>query len=408
MDSTEGKIDLVNISDLSFFRGKWIMRYILLLFLFFQLVFTQADLKPQKYTSKKPETYFTHCSFKETIPFNRKNIILQSPKWFHEMKTFGERMLLAKVRSVYFVHGTFAGNDPVGIISCIKAVYPKLSKTTEDQLRKLLKNNNNKLLADTGNYLPEYVQLFQKALGNKIPSQLFQWSSRNNHIARLRGSIKLIQHISKDLRKQPALHGERILLIGHSHAGQLFALLTNFLANSKGIEKLFEVAQYDGIDIFALQRDIENIKQVKFDIATFGTPPRYGWGKADYRLINIINHREKDHLGGKIYGLLTTKSGDYVQQWGIQGTDLIASTSQDRELNKELSLVLGKGNDLGAWTINIKPRMRVPAYGRTFLVDYKDSSFILPNFMSSFFGHGVYTKYETLLFNTKLIVSEFY
>ena len=134
--------------------------------------------------------------------------------------------------------------------------------------------------------------------------------------------------MAKDI-KNPS-RNERILLIGHSHAGQLFALLTTFLEEKEmdlmetnlkdsKIWQLAEAVELDK-DIIQLKENLKKIDKVYLDIVTFGTPPRYQWGtptrkgqETNYRLLNVINHR---HETVSIFGLLNTREGDYVQQLG--------------------------------------------------------------------------------------------
>jgi hypothetical protein len=52
--------------------------------------------------------------------------------------------------------------------------------------------------------------------------------------------------------------------------------------------------------------------------------------------------------------------------------------------------------------------MRVHPSGRTMLVDYQDQSSVVPNFFQTLFGHGIYTHYEVMLFNTRLITDQLY
>ncbi len=368
-----------------------------------------ADLTHQEYKSP-PSTFYRYLDFKDISEFNRddKTCEGQSEEWQRQMQRLGQDFSRAKVRSVYFVHGTFAGDDPVGIVTLIKAIYPDLSPTVEDSLRDLLKKKSDTLLADSGNYLPEYISLFEKAIGGQIPCRAFNWSSANHHIARLQATVRLARSLAETIDQEKINKEERILLVGHSHAGQLFALLTNFLANSEGVEELLQIAQDSGENVDDMKENLSKLANVQLDIATFGTPPRYGWGKGDYRLLNVINHRGPGYLGGDILGLLNTEDGDYVQQWGIAGTDILASTSLERDLNKSLDKILGPGRDRLFWLNNVKVKMRVPHYGNTLLVNYKDSSSFFPNVLSTFFGHGTYTKYEALLFNTDLIVEELY
>ncbi len=390
-------------------RYFYVLFFNLLLIIIFNVENTvEADLTPQEYTGDPPLTSYTHIEFDEIAPFNRDSFELdaQPQEWQNQMIALGQQLENARVRYVYFVHGTFAGNDPVGIVECIKCVYPKLSTEEEENLLDLAERNVNELLSDVGNFLPEYVELFEKAIGNNISCSPFPWSSKNDHLARLRGSVELAKKLYDDITSEEIQSGDRILLIGHSHAGQLFALLTNFLAQSTGVKELLDIAGEKTQDF---NKILQEIRKVRLDIVTFGTPPRYGWGEGDYRLLNIINHRGEGYLSGGFFGLLNTKDGDYVQQWGIAGTDIIAVGSI--ELNKRLDSILGEGRNRNAWLRNIQARMRVPHYGnKTFLVDYKDSSsfIFLPNCITTLFGHGVYTKFEKMLFNTNLIVNEFY
>jgi len=399
-------------------KYSYIMLFALPMFIVFNLASTiLADLTPQKYTSDPPEIPYSYIECDEIAPFNRelKTLDGQSQEWRSKMRELGQKMEQSKVRHIYFVHGTFAGNDPTGIVDLIKCVYPKLSFEWETHLRNIAKQNVNKMFTDTGNYHPEYIKLFRQAIGSNIPGEPLDWSSENNHMARLRGSVKLVNKLYENINSQQLQNEDRILLIGHSHAGQLFALLTNYLAQSYGVQELLEIAGENNDDF---NEKLQKIREIKLDIVTFGAPPRYGWGKAgeraDYCLINIINHRAEGHLAcldsgfRLLIGILNTRDGDYVQQWGIAGTDMIDVESM--ELNKQLDGILGEGINLNVWLENAKAGMRVPNYGnKTFLVDYKDkSSNHLPNFFKTVLGHGTYTKYEKMLFNTNLIVDALY
>jgi hypothetical protein len=67
------------------------------------------------------------------------------------------------------------------------------------------------------------------------------WSSENHHVGRLEGALGLVRAL--------ATHAElgaprgRILILGHSHAGQVFALVTQLLSRSLASEAILDVAR---------------------------------------------------------------------------------------------------------------------------------------------------------------------
>lgn len=370
-----------------------------------------ADLGPQTYTSSPPKTSIEHMDFEEMISFNRNDLQWsgQSKEWREKMTGFANALKENNVKSVYFVHGTFVGNDPFGTVEYLKKMYPDMSKELEEQLRDLVKQSNDIILEDTVNFTKEYVNLFSEATGGDIASHRFLWSSGSHHWARLKAAITLTKSIAKEITDNPQLEGSRFLLVGHSHAGQLFALLTNFLAQSKGVDEVYKVAHEGGIDVSELSNWLDKIRTVQLDIVTYGTPVLYGWGdKGTYRLLNIINHRGKDHLAGNLDNVLYTTDGDYIQQVGITGSGSESMNPWEQKLNEKLYPILGIENSIEEWEKNAQHRMRVPHYGKTLLIDFKDASELFPNCISTMFGHGANTRYEKLLFNTKVIVDHFY
>ena len=367
-----------------------------------------ADLA-QEYVNTPPTTPFKSVGFEDIVPFNSNSWKLedQSLEWQNKMRDLGRRLKDAKVGLIYFVHGTFAGDDPLGLVKLFEQKYPYFGKLC----KVFNKGLTNTIMGDCGNYTSEYVELFKKAIDTEIYCDEFIWNSENNHLGRLKGSIGLVEKIASDINGKMPSWGERVLLIGHSHAGQLFALMTNFLAQSPGVDDLLTFASDGNIDISRFDEYLQKIRTVQLDYVTCGTPLRYKWGDGwrdgKYKLLNIINHRGGGFLaGGDIYTIKfylnfpRTKDGDYVQQLALAGSDF----DMNNLLNKKLDGILGKGEVLE----NVKVRMRIPSYGKTILVDYKDNNTFLPNCRETLFGHGVYTRFEKMLFNTKLIVDEMY
>ncbi len=327
-----------------------------------------------------------------------------------------------KVRHVSLVHGTFAGDDAFGLFDMLEPAVLKMagSNAITDQLKHSGKQLLNKVAKDLGNFTPEYVQAIGKALENCIECESFTWGSGNFHLARLKGAVELVAHLSDIIRGKNILPEERMLLIGHSHAGQLFALITLFLENGKKAGQLYEIVeQHDGLNEHDLTQNIEALEAIQLDIVTLGMPVRYPWGQYQkYRLLPIINHRAPV----RISGLLSTRDGDYVQHWGVEGSDI--APPDNLELNDALDPILDKGRDRDALAVHIKVETRRQTKysdGSTMadplLVDYKDNA-DFPDLVSAvagishcvktLFGHGVYTKQESLHLNLDLITHNFY
>lgn len=354
----------------------------------------------------KPTTEVLHHTFDQIVTFNEDDpsFEAQSPEWQEKMQACGQVLAKNKVGLVVFTHGTFVGEDPLGLIPALERLSPRFKPhKLSNQLKEFNRSFWAKKLTDQGYFHPDYVELFEQSLGQDIPCINFRWTSGNYHAARFSGAINLIQLISAN---QKEIKDKRVLLIGHSHAGQVFALIANLLADSPTGKALKQLLQEEGIQI---EEDLAKLKDLDLDFVTLGTPYIYDWPKADqYQPINLINHRNHPYLGGSRTGVLHTRDGDYIQQWGIAGSDLLATTSKERKLNKKLSEILGDTTNLILWRRNVSAMLRVPPHGKTHLIDYKDDSKILPNCISTMFGHGVYTTYEAMLFNTDLICRSLY
>ncbi len=374
----------------------------------------------QDYVSTIPKTPYAHKGFEESISFNKKSFKLedQSQEWQSQMRNFGQRMNEKGVCLIYFVHGTFAGDSPLGFVKLFDQKHSSFGALCKKFTKEYIVDI---VLGDCGNYAKKYVELFEKAIDNKICCKRPIWSSEDNHVGRLIAAMELVKTIAKDI-EHPKINRQkkRILLQGHSHAGQLFALISNFLfSSSPEVGKLCDIALNSkrGKHISKFDESLQAVKQHSLDFVTFGTPPLYKWAAAnDYRLLNIINHRGySDHKHLANVDLCTrmfylnfplTKDGDYVQQFGITGSDL--PTIAGRDIKEQLSEIFGKKTGLIGWLKKTKIKMRVPSHGKTILVDYKDNNTYLPNCHKTLLGHGVYTRFEKMLFNTKLIVDEMY
>lgn len=343
------------------------------------------------------------------------------------MSEAGQVLKNNKVSKVFFVHGTFVGGDPLGINWLFSedngGVIPSWISS---QFNETVKEVVDKTLKDNGNFTKDYVDEFCQAINlaikddNQIKCVTQGWSGQNNHVGRLEAVLDLVQNIADS-------NGERILLIGHSHAAQVFAIMTLFLENKEKSKVLFECLEEIVLDKDKLEQFKQNLNKVlhfDLDIVTLGAPVRYPWGIYDkYRLLNIVNHRSEVSLDG----VLSTRDGDYVQHWGINGTD-IKVVNKPEHLQSSLDEVLDKGN-LDLETLNnIRSESERRKHkdsnggeiGINLFIDYNDQGSTIfhipflskaygtPNFIKSCLGHGVYTKKENMWRNMKLIVESFY
>lgn len=368
------------------------------------------DKPTVEYTSEMPTWNFSYRIYQPFAVFNRANpsVSAQSDEWTFQMRACGEAIKKSNVQAIYFLHGTFVGDDPMGLVSMLKTVYPTIEKHLAAKIRRIIRRHSEFLTGDLGNYSAKYVSLFSEAIGVDIPCYLFSWSSGNHHFARLDAAVRLAQTLADQIRSKASIDG-RILVYGHSHAGQVFALLAQMIEYEQFGYQFLDVLVEAGYKMTDINANLAAIRQISLDFVTFGTPVMYTWPDSGYyRLLNIVNHRGTSHNAGSLRGILHTKDGDYIQQLGILGTDLIATLPAERRHNKRLDEVFGKGRDIKQWKINLAKKMRVSPHGKTYLVNYKDHSRTLPNFAATMFGHGVYTKFDTMLFNTRLVTEYFY
>ena len=340
----------------------------------------------------------------------------QTPSWKQKMEEYGNVMGNKHVRQTIFVHGTFVGEDPFGMFQIMKSF--GVSSRITDFFKKHGKKLTDILVDDLGNFTEDYITSYLEAIKKKIDCRRFNWSSENNHIGRLLSLPELAKDLSDNIDSINELsEDDRILLIGHSHAGQILALLTVFLENGAKAKKLLNILlDTKDFDEHQFAAHIAKISTVHIDIVTLGAPIRYRWGNYNkYQLLHIVNHRSDS----KIDGVLDTRDGDYVQQWGTDGKDLKPATSLV-DKNKKLDELLDNGVSSLPSTLTFiyklltkraesKRRRALKENGEfagiSTFIDYKDNGF---DPAKTLFGHGFYTQKDSMLFNTSIIVESFY
>jgi hypothetical protein len=328
-----------------------------------------------------------------------------TPEWRVAMDGLGARMRSAGTRLVVFVHGSFVGDDPLALARTLEGavpVFPDLARG----LRGFTRAQVSRLLGDLSNFSRDYVDVLAAATG--VEAIDFTWSGENHHAARVQEAVRLARVLAR--HGGGALGpGDRVLLIGHSHGGQLFALLSQLIARSRGYAELVNAAAARGEDVLLLEDHLARLRACAFDVTTFGTPPRYDFSLGSRcRLLHLVNHRKTTMHPASLRGLLHTRRGDYVHQFGAPGSDWPAASAKDRALNVRLDRVLGVGTDLRAWLRHVAAGLRVSPHGHTLLVDYGDEARVVPNFWATGFGHAAYTRREAMLFHTRLIADHFY
>ena len=361
------------------------------------------------YQDKHPPSYLAPRPPRESYQFLklRKGPKIGSKKWFKKMGTIGVSLKSVKVKQILFVHGSFVGNDPYDIIRLLEELIPfipsSVKKDIGDWFRNKIRNLTSLIMGDMGHFSEDYVKTIKSVFPKDLGINNFIWSSGNHHMARVRGTLKLINtFMNLNIKNE-----DKVLLIGHSHGGQLLSLLTLMLGDAKLRASILSLLP-DPEDAFSYEQKFKQLEKVNFDFVTMGTPPRYAWDlNSSRRLLNFINHRGNTPMGGRMSGFLFTRDGDYVQQYGVDGSDTFSAMGPDRKKNKDLETILGTGASISRWLSEIRKRKRVPDFGFTLLVNYKDQN-IFPNFIRTLQGHGVYTRKRMMVFTFLQIKKNLY
>ncbi|HBO42650.1 MAG TPA: hypothetical protein DD670_01680 [Planctomycetaceae bacterium] len=378
-----------------------------------------SPFRHQDYTDSRPRgPHYTLCPGAHPP--------IGSDAFAKRMDRVGACLDAAGVGAIYLVHGTFVGDDAAGVVGELARVFPKASRAARRAIRQIV----DKLSGEVGNYSGPFAEIFEQSINSPdrphIPVRRFHWSSENHHLGRADGAVRLIHELVR--RKPPA--GRRILLLGHSHAGNVFALMTNLLAgNRDAVEQFFKateiyyswpVVHCVDVPVWIRVRDMLRrwptaLAEVPLDMVTFGTPVRYGWSDNGYsRLLHFINHRPCEGLPEyraafppRLDDVTKAAGGDYVQQFGIAGTNTMPSVFAwrtwlaDHRLNSLLQKDLPPENRRSRF----RAGTIVPDAGTTLLVDYGPVQGDVSQHLA---GHAVYTSRQWLLFHAEEIARRFY
>ncbi|MDG2380688.1 MAG: hypothetical protein P8N76_03365 [Pirellulaceae bacterium] len=335
------------------------------------------------------------------------------------MSNFADRLRDRSIRSVYLVHGTFAGTDVLGVIRELERWVPSMGKILREHQKKFV----DMFAGEAGNFSQAYAERFSEMINAngqiELPVRLFHWTGENLHLARANAAVRLLEEMLSDTESEPA----RYLLWGHSHAGNVFALLTNLLGGDRAcLRRFFAVGRSllkrsaSGVLDYPVWKRVRRqvladpscLNRIELDIVTFGTPIRYGWETRGYQsLMNVIHHRSMEGVPEYLALFPTTltdviqaRNGDYIQQLGVAGTNLTPylpawrSWMAERRFRSLLEQGIRRRDTLDRLRIG----QRVPAEGTTILVEYPND----PNRLSEqLFGHAVYTRSDWLAFHAQ-------
>jgi hypothetical protein len=239
------------------------------------------------------------------------------------------------------------------------------------------------------------------------------------------------------LLQRPVPASQKIILWGHSHAGNAFAILTNLLANDRAAVERFFQATGQSSEMWTAVRDhlrsspTPHPLSKQLMVVTFGTPVRYGWDTSGCdQLLHVLHHRSEQDPAAitckPLYPLYPVAEvikatwGDWVQSFAVAGTDVASPTS--RAINLRLSEVLQSGladpqidetleklkpASFQALCARWKAATRCHSDGLNLLVQYEPSGLTTAfgtALESSLFGHGVYTTTPWLASHLQLLL----
>ncbi|HND51325.1 MAG TPA: hypothetical protein PLV92_02970 [Pirellulaceae bacterium] len=351
-----------------------------------------------------------------------------SDEWNERMHRAGDCLRANNVAAIYLLHGTFVGDDAIGLMRLIGGLWPSAGET----LRRCEKRIADAFVRDAGNYTASFAEQLERDLSPSsaetppIPVRLLNWTSENHHVGRADGAVQLLDELTS--RSFPA--GSRVVVWGHSHGGNVLALLTNLLgADVETRQRFFTAARPLVTALLAPRRQVERwrrveqllaapgnpLEHVALDFVTFGTPIRYGWETNGYsRLLHMTYHRPIEGLPPDRarfpFSLLSArrgKRGDYIQQVGISGTDFPTTWLHFAALvaNHRLAKLLEPGLRRRGLFKRLRAGVRAADEGHVLLIDYFEAA---KRLIHGALGHAIYTRQDWMLYHVEQMTKRWY
>lgn len=332
----------------------------------------------------------------------------------------------ANVSQIILVHGTFAGNDVIGLMR----EFARFSPGAAGVLKRFVKRLFDQVAGELGNYTQSYAERLSHLVNvdgrSHIAVTPFHWSGENHHLGRAGGAMALLD----SLQSQAWDPGQRVLIWGHSHGGNLLALMTGILgADAAARDAFFRATLPHYRDPIMRRLDLPFWERVRdrleanagkgplphFDVATFGTPLRYRWniGVCE-NLLHFVHHRPlkadvstRASVPTTIREVASAAGGDYIQQLGIGGTDFLHPFYAWRSwwVERRLRRLLAPGIRRRDLPRNLQQGQRVSLDGETLLVDYPKTP---ERWRRKVAGHALYTRHEWLPFHLREVATRFY
>jgi len=311
----------------------------------------------------------------------------------------------ANVDALWFVHGTFAGHDALGWLAQLERVMP----STGPVMKTFGKRLTDLMAGDSGNYSAAFVNL----VDTPVPGRRFVWSGENTHSGRCKAAVTLLDELLQRSADEP-----RVLLWGHSHAGNIAALISNLIGSETWVsesfldlvEPLFPDHEDQAGIVSRVRSAIKSgaAAELKIDVVNFGTPVCYGWDPAGYRkLLHVVNHAPQPKTPrwlcspAEALKRREVPQGDFVQVLAITGSDfwpwLLTRNSRDSET--KLQQFLASDYSRRNWWSRAKIGVRVAEEGETMLIRYESRD----GHETETFGHSIYTRPQWLSFHLDLV-----
>jgi hypothetical protein len=331
----------------------------------------------------------------------------------------------AGISTIYLVRGS-VGLAAASTLEALARTFPPARGVLRRAQRELSQSASD----EGATFTPAYARELERSLtvvgGPRIAVRLVEWSDENNHLGRADAAVRLVASLLADRADRPG----RVLVWAHGHAGNVAALATHLLSGNRAdVEAFFQATEIyyrwpllGWIDIplwrrvwTLLKQPAERSARLPLDLVTFGTPVLYGWNQAGYnRLLHFVFHRPVAGLPSyrapfplEPERIFRAADGDYVQQFGIAGTEVPPRRFawRARCADRRLGRMLEAGLPAAATVDRLRSGVRVAESGTTLLVDYGKSRGRLADHCG---GHAVYAQREWQLFHAQEVARRFY
>jgi hypothetical protein len=417
------------------------------------------------------ENSFQHDEMSRKNPGERTTVreftstaLAESPPGQDAMAALGKRLSHAGVRVIVLLHGSIMGTDIFGVqrldnLGGLKRGYSR-GVAGLDALLALMRENTNGIaplpgglkppfandeatkrlldeqIGDAGNFTNAYVELMGQSLNRGLDRPVHcvreLWSCEHHHLGRAMAAVSMLGRLRDWSETHKLSSGDRILVQAHGQAGLVLALVSNLLCmtSSSSRTRLLDLlsasaSQVNRPDVTSMIQRVAPLLSsgtllngAMLDVVTFGMPVRYGWDPSGLgKLLHIVNHRNlrtdgKTWLSKMELPQITMEmpiawGGDYVQELAVAGSDAVPTTDAAKAADKALWELVEPFDGFERWLECARRAVRIPSEGLGILVDYKDSTGST-NVRNHYFGHAVYTRLNTMLFNTTEIVRTLY